>query len=70
MQVSWEVATLRFKFKSLNFEIDKMIVKKDGLRVETGLHQSLPPPSTPELPPPVTSILGEAPPVFTPLGNF
>lgn len=50
--------------KSLNFEIDKMTGKKDGLRVETGLPPSLPPPSAPELPPPVSSILGEAPPVL------
>lgn len=30
--MTWEVATLRFKFKSLNLEIDKMSCKKDGLR--------------------------------------
>lgn len=46
-----EVATLRFKFKSLNLEIDKMSCKKDGLRQTKSRNSSSSDPYTTPLSP-------------------
>lgn len=67
---SWEASMLSFPFKSMNFKIDKMIHKKDRLRVETALHQTLRPPPVPPGSPHLTKFLCAAPPGFNPPGKL